>query len=128
MRGLNWRAAVERGCVQVCQTVVQGRGRDIGVGQSVHRGKVLSRHIATERTAWGAGATARARCAIPVGVEFAVQLIEGVLAVKRRCLVCKVVHRNASSLRGLPYKVIVLIDGEVWRNKDRDWEGSPQLQ
>lgn len=78
-----WRGRVKYGiCGEVGQTAVQSRGGDVGVRQSIHRSEVLCRDVAAERTEGGAwAAAARARGAVTIGVDLAVQLIECVLAI-----------------------------------------------
>lgn len=77
-------------------TVQCGR-RDVGIGQGIHRGEILCRDVAAERTKRRPCSTVGTGCAVAIGINLAVQLIEMVLAVQRRRLVGgKVIRRLAS--------------------------------
>lgn len=106
---------------QVRETTVQGGGGNVGVGQGVHGGEVLCRDVATEGAKRRSRSTARARRAIAVRVYLTVQLIKVVLAIQRRCLVGgEIIRSLVSGLWCVIAEVVVLVNGKVWRDVDRD--------
>lgn len=69
---IRWRWVAEPASMQVGQSTMQGRSRDIGVGQGVHRCKILSRQIPAESTKRSPRSAARARCAVATRVHLAI--------------------------------------------------------
>lgn len=100
--------------IQVRKTSVQGRRRYVGVRQGVHGSQILCRNVATERAERSPRATARARCAVAIGIHLAIQLVHLVLAVERGRLVGGEFIGSSATGRGvLIAQVVVLVDSDV---------------
>lgn len=114
--------------VEVRETSVQSRRRDVGIRQGVHGSQILCRNVATKRAERSPRTTARARCAVAIGIHLAVQLVHLVLAVERRCLISgKLVGSSATRRRVLVTQIVVVVDGDVGRDEDRDRKRRAQL-
>lgn len=114
--------------IQRREATVQRRGRDIRVGERIHRSQVLVGNVATQRAKRRSRpATTGTRSAIAIRVDLAVQLIELMFAVQRRSLVRVLVYRSASS-GGVPVtNAIVFVDGHVGGNEDGYGKSRAQL-